>query len=151
MSAQRSVARRGNSSGALRAYEARGALELSEAASIGEAKAFFDTMKQSHIASWQRRRRRHAFATPHFERFQCALIEREFGRCAVQLLRIAVGGAPIGYLHNLRSNGIVYAYRSDFDGGHCGLSPGVVSHALALHITPSAASGFTISSPVPIA
>lgn len=117
---------------ALRAYEARGVLELSEAASLGAALAFFDAMKQLHIASWQRRRRRHAFASPHFERFHRALIEREFGNGAVQLLRIAVGGAPIGYLYNFRGNGIVYAYQSGFDDGHRGLSPGVVSHALAL-------------------
>jgi CelD/BcsL family acetyltransferase involved in cellulose biosynthesis len=117
---------------ALRAYETRGALELSEAAGIGEALAFFDAMKQLHVASWQRRRRRHAFSTPHFEYFHRALIEREFGHGAIQLLRIAVGGAPIGYLYNFRSNGIVYAYQSGFDDGHRGLSPGVVSHALAL-------------------
>ncbi|HXE28752.1 MAG TPA: GNAT family N-acetyltransferase [Stellaceae bacterium] len=117
---------------AVRAYEARGTLELSEAASIGEALAFFDAMKQLHIASWQRRRRRHAFASPHFERFHRALIEREFGNGAIQLLRIAVGGAAIGYLYNFRNNGIVYAYQSGFDDGHRGLSPGVVSHALAL-------------------
>lgn len=117
---------------ARRAYEARGALELSEAASIGEALAFFDAMKRLHIASWQRRRRRHAFATPYFEHFHRALIDREFGHGAIQLLRIAVAGTPIGYLYNFRSNGIVYAYQSGFDDGHRGLSPGVVSHALAL-------------------
>ncbi len=116
---------------ALRAFEARGALEVSEAASMGEALAFFDAMKQLHVASWQRRRR-HAFSTPHFEHFHRALIEREFGHGAIQLLRIAVGGAPIGYLYNFRNNGIVYAYQSGFDDGHRGLSPGVVSHPLAL-------------------
>ena len=102
---------------ALRVYEARGALEVSEAASMGEALAFFDAMKQLHVASWQRRRRRHAFSTPHFEHFHRALIEREFGHGAIQLLRIAVGGAPIGYLYNFRNNGIVYAYQSGFDDG----------------------------------
>jgi CelD/BcsL family acetyltransferase involved in cellulose biosynthesis len=117
---------------AMRAYEARGAIDVGEAANIGEALAFFDAMKQLHVASWQRRRRRHAFSTPHFELFHRALIAREFGHGAIQLLRITVGGAAIGYLYNFRSNGIVYAYQSGFDDGHRGLSPGVVSHALAL-------------------
>jgi CelD/BcsL family acetyltransferase involved in cellulose biosynthesis len=117
---------------ALRAYEARGAIEVSEAASIAEALTYFDALKKLHIASWQRRRRRHAFVSPHFERFHRALIEREFAHGSIQLLRITVGGAAIGYLYNFRSNGIVYAYQSGFDDGHRGLSPGVVSHALAL-------------------
>jgi CelD/BcsL family acetyltransferase involved in cellulose biosynthesis len=117
---------------AQRAYEARGPLQVSEAASLGEALAYFEALKRLHIASWQRRRRRHAFVSPHFERFHRALIEREFANGAVQLLRITVGDAPIGYLYNFRSNGIVYAYQSGFDDGHRGLSPGVVSHALAL-------------------
>jgi CelD/BcsL family acetyltransferase involved in cellulose biosynthesis len=117
---------------ALRAYEARGVLVVGEAASVDEALDFFDALKQLHIASWQRRRRNHAFASPHFERFHRALIEREFANGAIQLLRIAVGGAAIGYLYNFRGNGIVYAYQSGFDDGHRGLSPGVVSHALAL-------------------
>ena len=117
---------------ALRAYEARGALVLSEASNTGEALAFFEALKRLHVASWERRRRKHAFSTPHFEHFHRALIEREFGHDAIQLLRVAVGDAPIGYLYNFRRDGIVYAYQSGFDDGHRGLSPGVVSHALAL-------------------
>ncbi|HEY1506898.1 MAG TPA: GNAT family N-acetyltransferase [Stellaceae bacterium] len=117
---------------AQRAYEARGALQLSEAASVGEALAFFDAMKRLHIASWQRRRRRHAFASPHFECFHRALIEREFDNGAIQLLRVVAGAAPIGYLYNFRRDGILYAYQSGFDDGHRGVSPGVVSHALAI-------------------
>ncbi len=117
---------------ALRAYEARGTVQVNEASSVGEALMYFDALKKLHIASWQRRRRRHAFASPHFEHFHRALIEREFANGAIQLLRIAVGDAPIGYLYSFRSNGIVYAYQSGFDDGHRGLSPGVVSHGLAL-------------------
>jgi len=117
---------------ALRAYESRGALALREAASVGEALDFFAAMKRLHIASWQRRHRRHAFAAPHFEHFHRALIEREFASGAIQILRVALDAAPIGYLYNFRDHGIVYAYQSGFDDGHRGLSPGVVSHALAL-------------------
>lgn len=117
---------------ALRAYETRGPLCVSEAANVSEALAYFEALKALHIVSWQRRRRRHAFAAPHFERFHRALIEREFPHGAIQLLRITAGEKAIGYLYNFRCNGIVYAYQSGFDDGHRGLSPGVVSHALAL-------------------
>jgi hypothetical protein len=116
---------------ALRGYERRGALAVSEAANPRQAFEFFDAMKQLHVGSWERRRRRHAFSLPHFERFHRALIEREFARGGIQLLRIATGADAIGYLYNFRRGGIVYAYQSGFDDGHRGLSPGVVSHALA--------------------
>jgi CelD/BcsL family acetyltransferase involved in cellulose biosynthesis len=116
---------------ALRGYEPRGPLSVSEAGSVRQALEFFAAMKVLHIASWQRRRRRHAFATPHFELFHRALIEREFAGGGIQLLRIAAGADAIGYLYNFRRSGIVYAYQSGFDDGQRGLSPGVVSHALA--------------------
>jgi CelD/BcsL family acetyltransferase involved in cellulose biosynthesis len=116
---------------ALRGYEPRGALSLSEAANVGQALEFFAAMKTLHVASWQRRRRRHAFAAPHFEQFHRALIEREFAAGGIQLLRIAAGPEAIGYLYNFRRGGIVYAYQSGFDDSQRGLSPGVVSHALA--------------------
>lgn len=116
---------------ALRAYERRGALAATEAKSVGEALQFFAAMKLLHIASWQRRQRRHAFSGPHFERFHRALIEGEFARGDIQLLRIAAGADTIGYLYNFRRGGVVYAYQSGFDDRERGLSPGVVSHALA--------------------
>ena len=117
---------------AMRAYEARGALALTEATSLDQALDFFAAMKRLHIASWQRRHRRHAFSAPHFENFHRALMEREFAGGAIQMLRVTVDRAAIGYLYNFRDHGIVYAYQSGFDDGHRGLSPGVVSHALAL-------------------
>jgi len=115
----------------MRGYERRGVLSLVEAGSVAQALAFFQAMKLLHVASWQRRRRRHAFSTPHFEHFHRALIEREFARGGIQLLKIATGDEAIGYLYNFRRGGIVYAYQSGFDDREHGLSPGVASHALA--------------------
>lgn len=116
---------------ALRGYEKHGALSLAAADSLPQALAFFAAMKDLHVASWQRRHRRHAFAAPHFEHFHRALIAREFARGGVQLLKIAAGEDAIGYLYNFCRGGIVYAYQSGFDDRRRGLSPGVVSHALA--------------------
>jgi CelD/BcsL family acetyltransferase involved in cellulose biosynthesis len=124
---------------ALRGYESHAPLSLVEAGNVDEALDFFEAMKDLHIASWQRRRRRHAFSTPHFERFHRALIERTFAQGGIQLLKIAAGAEAIGYLYNFCRSGIVYAYQSGFDDGQRGLSPGVVSHALA--IAHNAASG----------
>lgn len=116
----------------LRAYEEAGALAITEARSLGEALEFFLAMKAFHIASWQRRRRRHAFSTPYFERFHRALIEREFAAGAVQMLEVASGGRAIGYLYNFRRDGVISAYQSGFDDRDPRLSPGVASHALAI-------------------
>ena len=117
----------------------RGPLALVEAGSVGEALEFFAALKELHVASWQRRRRRHAFVSPHFETFHRALIERSFAQSGIQLLKITAGDEAIGYLYNFRRGGIVYAYQSGFADGQRGLSPGVVSHALA--IAHNAASG----------
>jgi CelD/BcsL family acetyltransferase involved in cellulose biosynthesis len=89
-------------------------------------------MKALHIASWQRRRRSHAFSVPYFERFHRALVEREFASGAVQMLKVASGGRAIGYLYNFCRDGVVSAYQSGFDDRDPRLSPGVASHALAI-------------------
>jgi CelD/BcsL family acetyltransferase involved in cellulose biosynthesis len=115
-----------------RGYEQRGPLTIKEAGSADEAVAFFETLKKLHVASWDRRQRRHAFAVPAFERFHRALIEREFRHGKIQLLRISAGADAIGYLYNFRHGDTVYAYQSGFDDGDRKLSPGVASHALAL-------------------
>lgn len=117
---------------ALRGYDRHGPLALVEAGSVGEALEFFAALKELHVVSWQRRRRRHAFASPHFEAFHRALIERSFAQGGVQLLKITAGDEAIGYLYNFRRGGIIYAYQSGFADGRRGLSPGVVSHALAI-------------------
>lgn len=117
---------------AVRLYEPAGGAAVHEARSTAEALDFFAGLKDLHIASWQRRRRRHAFAEPYFERFHRALIEFAFERGGVQLLRIAAGGEPIGYLYNLRRGGRVYAYQSGFADSNRRWRPGFVSHWLAI-------------------
>ncbi len=118
----------------LRAYEQQGPLCAVEAASTDEALRFFHAMKAMHVASWQRRRRDHAFSDDHFERFHVALIKREFATGVVQLVEIAAGDQPIGYLYNFRRDGMIYAYQSGFDDRDRKLSPGVASHAMAIRL-----------------
>ncbi len=115
-----------------RGYEQGGALTIREAGDVAEALVFFAALKLLHVASWERRHKRHAFAVPAFERFHRALIEREFKNGRIQLLRIAAGAEAIGYLYNFRHGDTVYAYQSGFDDGDRKLSPGVASHAMAL-------------------
>jgi CelD/BcsL family acetyltransferase involved in cellulose biosynthesis len=118
---------------ALRLFDERGGARLEAAHGTAEALDFFAALKALHIASWERRDRRHAFAEPFFERFHRALIERSFDGGSVELLRIAVGDDPIGYLYNFRTGGRVYTYQSGFVAGDGRARPGAVSHWLAIH------------------
>jgi CelD/BcsL family acetyltransferase involved in cellulose biosynthesis len=117
---------------ALRRFESEGKLTVTPARSIEETLDFFQCMKALHVASWQRRGRTHAFSAPFFERFHTAMIAAAFPEGSVQLLRIAAGAQPIGYLYNLCRAGRVYAYQSGFADDDARAHPGYVSHLLAI-------------------
>src|SRR5207302_8869722 len=87
---------------AIRYFERSGPLQLKQAATLDEARAFFAAMKQLHSASWQRRGKPHAFTGAFFERFHRSLIERSFDAGVTQLLRASAGDRVIGYLYNFR-------------------------------------------------
>jgi CelD/BcsL family acetyltransferase involved in cellulose biosynthesis len=116
----------------IRALAAIGPLVLDAARDVDEAMTFFDELKRLHIASWTRRGRRHAFASPFFERFHRALVRLCLESGEVELLRLRAGGRALGYLYNLRRDGTVYAYQSGFDDEDRNLRPGYVAHALAI-------------------
>jgi CelD/BcsL family acetyltransferase involved in cellulose biosynthesis len=105
-----------------------GALRVEEAATPGDALAYFEALKDLHIRSWTRRGKRHAFDSAYFETFHRALISSGTG----QLLRISAGSQVIGYLYNLRQGGVVYAYQSGFADELAKDRPGYASHALAI-------------------
>lgn len=105
-----------------------GALRVDEAATPGDALAYFEALKNLHIRSWTRRGKRHAFDSAYFETFHRALISSSAG----QLLRISAGSRVIGYLYNLRQGGVVYAYQSGFADELAKDRPGYASHALAI-------------------
>jgi CelD/BcsL family acetyltransferase involved in cellulose biosynthesis len=117
---------------ALRRFASEGELTVTAARSTGEALDFFQCMKALHVASWQRRGSAHAFSTPFFERFHAAFIAAAFPEGGVQLLRIAAGARPIGYLYNLCRGDRIYAYQSGFADDDARTHPGYVSHLLAI-------------------
>jgi CelD/BcsL family acetyltransferase involved in cellulose biosynthesis len=119
-------------SSAMRALAANGPITLDAAGTVDQALVFFDQLKQFHIRSWTRRGRRHAFASPFFERFHRTLITRCADAGEVELLRLSAGGIAFGYLYNFRWNGHVYAYQSGFDDSNGHLRPGYIAHALAI-------------------
>lgn len=107
-------------------------VHIEAAASEGEALAFFRTLKELHIAWWERRNLQHAFVNPFFERFHERLIERAFAEGAIQLLRIYSGDRTLGILYNFRRAARVYAYQSGFAQPQTHERPGVIAHALAI-------------------
>jgi CelD/BcsL family acetyltransferase involved in cellulose biosynthesis len=117
---------------AFRQFERAGPIRLSEATTTSEALDFFAGMKMLHCASWERRRKAHAFTHAFFEPFHRLLIERSFPAGAVQLLKASVGDHVIGYLYSLRMGTRVYAYQSGFADSDRRERPGIVTHALAI-------------------
>jgi CelD/BcsL family acetyltransferase involved in cellulose biosynthesis len=83
--------------------------------------------------SWSRRGKPGAFADPAIRRFHRSLIATGLPRGEVDLLRIAAGGADVGFLYNFRWQGRVHAYQSGFyypDNPQ--QKPGLTCHALAI-------------------
>ncbi len=115
---------------------------LRQAETVEEAQAFFSALKALHVASWERRGRRHAFSGAFFEPFHRALIAARFEAGEIQLLEAGAGGRPFGYLYNFVHRGRVYAYQSGFaQGDDPRAKPGLVSHALAVERNAAAGHG----------
>jgi CelD/BcsL family acetyltransferase involved in cellulose biosynthesis len=105
---------------------------LSKAATVAEARAFFETLKEFHSATWQQRSRAHSFTRAFFEPFHQLLFERSFAAGGIELLRASAGDAVIGHLYNFRLGNRIYAYRSGFAYDERAARPGAVSHAMAI-------------------
>lgn len=122
----------------LRQCEALGELRCEVAGSVEEGLNWFGELKTLHIESWTRRGRPHAFRYPFFEMFHRALIEKGVPEGSVSLLRLSAGKHILGYLHNFRWGGCVFAYQSGFSASMSGLRPGYVSHVLAMRASADA-------------
>jgi CelD/BcsL family acetyltransferase involved in cellulose biosynthesis len=116
-----------------RRYAKMSPLALRSARTADEALVMLERLKALHQQSWRRRGQPGCFATPFFEAFHRDLIRDRFRHGEIQLLRVAAGSRPIGYLYNFAHGDRLYAYQSGFDYTDDGrLKPGLVTHALAI-------------------
>lgn len=116
-----------------RRYEARGPLGLARAEGVPDALSAFGEMKALHQAYWTRRGQPGSFASPFFEAFHSALIERCVPTGEVELVRVAAGDQTIGVLYNFTWRGNVCNYQSGFAyEADNAIKPGFVAHALAV-------------------
>ena len=117
----------------MRLYEQQGPLSATRAPDVPTGLGYLDALAGLHQAQWQARGEPGGFAFPFFVRFQRRLVETCLPRGTVELLRIARGDEPIGYLFNLVRDGHVLAFVSGmrFEDDNR-LKPGLVSHALAI-------------------
>jgi len=117
----------------LRLYQAAGPLVATRAEDVPTGLGFLDELAALHQHQWQARGEPGGFAFPFFERFQRRLVETGLPHGTVELLRVACGTQPIGYLMNLVYRGHAMAFVSGmrFDDDPR-LKPGLVCHALAI-------------------
>jgi CelD/BcsL family acetyltransferase involved in cellulose biosynthesis len=117
----------------MREYEKSGPLSITAAESVPQAFDFFERLIELHQAYWNARGKAGAFATEFARRFHESLIRTQLEPGHVQLLRIAAGDEPIGYLYNFAHRGAIASYQSGFRySDDAKLKPGLVSHALAI-------------------
>jgi CelD/BcsL family acetyltransferase involved in cellulose biosynthesis len=118
----------------LKAYRQRGAVELTQADDLATAHDFLARLITLHQSRWISKGRSGAFDTDYFVDFHRQLIERCFERGEIQLLRVRVGDADLGYLYNFVHRGRVLFYQSglDYDLIEKHGRPGLVMHALAV-------------------
>ncbi|MBV8687906.1 MAG: GNAT family N-acetyltransferase [Alphaproteobacteria bacterium] len=116
---------------AVRFYEARGPLALEAAASVGEAKAWFEAMGLLHERAWRAKGEGGAWRFPFLLAFHRRLIDTAFPAGGVEIVRISCGGTPIGYIHCLVRGGWIGSYLSGFAyEADNKARPGLVSFAL---------------------
>lgn len=117
-----------------REFEKGGALALTEASTLEEAREFLGRLRELHQRYWKARGLPGSFAHEHFGRFHECLLERAFADGAIQLVRVCAGTAELGYLYNYVHGGRVYSYQSGFAyaGANLHQRPGLVAHVLAI-------------------
>jgi CelD/BcsL family acetyltransferase involved in cellulose biosynthesis len=118
---------------AIRGYEARGPLTITEAATLEQARAFFAELRDLHTAHWNAKGLPGAFAPPFAAAFHERLIGSRFAHGEIQLLRICAGDRLLGLLYNFVLGGVVYNYQTAFAyDDDPKLKPGLVCHAQAI-------------------
>jgi CelD/BcsL family acetyltransferase involved in cellulose biosynthesis len=95
-------------------YEKQETLEVSTAASIDEALAYFHALGTLHTQRWNRVGIAGSFAQPSWVAFHQDVIKTAFPREEIQLLRIGCGKRDIGYIYNVLWRGAVLMLQSGF-------------------------------------
>lgn len=115
----------------IRLYEERGPLSLRAAASAQEAQAWFEEMGILHEQAWRAKGDGGAWRFPFLLAFHRRLIDTAFASGGVEIVRIACGDTPIGYIHCLVRGGWIGSYLSGFAyEADNKAKPGLVSFAL---------------------
>jgi CelD/BcsL family acetyltransferase involved in cellulose biosynthesis len=119
----------------LKAYAAKGSISVEAATSASHALEYLEELRAMHDRRWSGRGVESGFARdPMARQFHEVLIRHGFPRGEVQMLRIRVGEADLGYLYNFIYRGTISYYQSglNFDLIEKHGRPGLVCHALAI-------------------
>lgn len=119
---------------AIRGYEARGAIRITEASSKGEYDLYHSDMKQLHQEYWEGKGHSGGFGSDFQVRFHRELIKSTRDSGSLQFLKFTCDGTVIGYLYNFDWQDVVYCYQSGFkySNSDARLKPGLVCHSLAI-------------------
>jgi CelD/BcsL family acetyltransferase involved in cellulose biosynthesis len=116
----------------IRQYETAGTLSLERADSVSEALRFLEELADLHQKSWVSRGKAGAFSSAKFRRFHQQLVEWAFPEGHIELVRVLAGGRSIGVLYSFLHEGRIYFYQCGFAYEDKTLSPGLVTHFLAV-------------------
>lgn len=113
--------------------KAHGPLGVAQAGSVGEALRWLDELADLHRARWAVPGTRSGFDIPSFRAFHRGLVTQAFGSGGVQMLRIAAGDEPLGWLYNLVLDGHVHFLMSGIDYARFErFKPGMLAHQAAI-------------------
>ena len=117
-----------------RAYEAWGPIAAMRAADAKEALTWLEAMLDLHLRTWATRGTATAFTLAPAQAFVRTLVQEGMPRGEVEVVRVAAGDRPVGYLLNLRSDTSVSSYQSgfDYDGAPEHGKPGYTCHLAAI-------------------
>lgn len=119
----------------LKECQSIGAITFEAAKTADEALAYLSGLERLHTAAWAARGKPGSFAGARFGEFHRELVRRRFADGRIQLSRLRVGDAAVGFLYNFAHGTRVYAYQSGFDLAFASTAhwrPGVACHALAI-------------------
>lgn len=118
---------------AMREYARQGEVTLTAARDVGEAEQFFASMVELHQQYWRSRGQPGAFGSSFALDYHRTLVRSRFPHGEIQLLRVAAGSEPVGYLYNFNFRGTVSSYQSGLHyAADPKLKPGLVGHCLAI-------------------